>query len=212
MKVAVATRSEHKLREIRAILRGDPSIDVVGLGDLGIPWSEKEEEIEVFDTFDENAMAKARFFAPLTGLPTVADDSGLVVDALGGHPGVRSKRYSPQADALSGEERDRANLDYLLDELGDLPLAQRTARYVCVAAFVDADRNREIVVEGTCEGLILGRPRGRGGFGYDPAFLDSASGRTLAEMSPAEKDEISHRGRAFRALADTLDRLGNATD
>lgn len=212
MKLAVATRSGHKLREIRAIMRGDPSVELVGLDDLGIPWSEAEEEIEVFDTFRENALAKARYFAPLTGIPTVADDSGLVVDALGGRPGVRSKRYSPQSDRLSGEERDRANLDHLLDELGDLPFAKRTARYVCVAAYVAAETGREIVVDGKCEGLILGRPRGTDGFGYDPVFFHPPSGRTMAELSPGEKDAVSHRGTAFRALSDALERLGDATD
>lgn len=207
MKLVLATRSPDKVREIRAILRGVPGVELLDLNDAGVAASDEEEAIEVFDTFEENARAKARHFQAKTGLPTVADDSGLVVDALGGAPGVRSKRFSPRGEGLDGVERDRENLEHLLRELGDLPLADRTARYRCVAA-LDAGGPEVSVFHGEVEGLILGLPRGKRGFGYDPAFYHQASGKTFAELNPGEKDEISHRGIAFRALADHLKREG----
>ena len=203
MKLLVATRSAHKLGEIRAILRDVGRLSLVDLNDVGFAPSPEEEGIEAYETFSENALAKARYFAEKTGLPTVADDSGLVVDALGGRPGVHSKRFAPGGKELSSEDRDRANNEHLLELLGDRPLAERTARYVCVAALVD-DSADPIQARGEAEGLILGRPRGYGGFGYDPLFYDQALGRTFAELTPREKDERSHRGRAFRRLATDL--------
>lgn len=181
-------------------MRGVPGLDLIDLNDAGVKPSEEEEGIEAFDTFAENAVAKARYFRERTGLPTVADDSGIVVDALDGAPGVRSKRFSPDAAGLSGEERDRDNLQHLLRLLGDLPLARRTGRYVCVAALDMGADEEPHTFTGTAEGLILGRPRGRGGFGYDPIFFDQHTGKSFAELTPAEKDAISHRGGAFREL------------
>lgn len=185
-------------------MRGVPDLELIDLSDAGLEPSDAEEEIEVFDTFAENARAKARYFRRLTDLPTIADDSGIAVDALGGAPGVRSKRFSPAGFDLSGEERDRENLEHLLRLLGDLPLARRTARYVCAAALDTGEASEPRTFLGEAEGLILGRPRGRGGFGYDPIFFDQRSGKTFAELTPAEKDAVSHRGAAFRALGGYL--------
>jgi XTP/dITP diphosphohydrolase len=204
VRFLVATRSPDKLREIRAILRGVPELDLIDLNDARVEPSEEEEGIEAFDTFAENALAKAHYFRRRTGLPTIADDSGIVVDALDGAPGVRSKRFSPAGLELSGEARDRENLEHLLRLLGDLPLARRTARYVCVAALDTGEGEEPRTFSGTAEGLILGDPRGRGGFGYDPIFFDQRSGKSFAELTPPEKDGISHRGAAFRALGHYL--------
>lgn len=201
MRMVVATRSVHKLREIRTILREVADLDLVDLNDVGVPASPEEDEIEIFGTFEENALAKARYFQERTGLVTVADDSGLEVDALRGAPGVHSKRFAPSAAQLSGSERDRENLEHLLGELGDLELADRTARYVCVAALERGDGSGPAIFRGEVEGLILGHARGKGGFGYDPVFYHPASGQTFAEISTVEKDALSHRGEAFRALA-----------
>ncbi len=200
MRVLAATRSGHKLREIRTILRDVPGLTLVSPEQVGLSPDPEEDGIEAWETFEENARAKARWFHHRTGLPALADDSGLVVDALDGRPGVHSKRFAPARDELEGEALDEANNLHLLDLLGDLPLARRTARYVCVAVLCRGSGD-EVVVRGEAEGLILGRPRGWGGFGYDPLFLDPASGRTFAELSPEEKDQRSHRGRAFRSLA-----------
>jgi len=203
MRVLVATRSADKLREIRAILRGVESLSLLDLNDAEIPPSEAEEGIEAHDTFAENAIAKALYFHRLSGLPTIADDSGLVVDSLGGIPGVRSKRFAPVPDGMASAERDRANNEHLLSLLGDLELSRRTARYVCAAVFV-SEKGESHVVEEAAEGLILGRPQGRSGFGYDPLFFDPTLGKSFAALSPAEKDSRSHRGKAFRKLAALL--------
>jgi XTP/dITP diphosphohydrolase len=201
VRLLVATRSGHKLHEIRTILREAVAIDLIDLNDAGVEPTTAEDDIEVFDTFEENAVAKARYFQGLTEIPTVADDSGLVVDALDGAPGVRSKRYAPNPRELDGGARDRENLEHLLRELGETPLARRTARYLCVAALVEDEPSPPKVFTGVAEGLILGRRRGRGGFGYDPVFYDQPSGKTFAELTREEKNSVSHRGRAFRALA-----------
>jgi XTP/dITP diphosphohydrolase len=200
VRLVVATRSPDKLREIRRILADVPGIRLMDLNDAGIPPSPEEEAIEAFETFTENASAKARHFYERTGIPTVADDSGLEVDALGGRPGVHSKRFAPVGPTVSGGDRDRANNEHLLELLGDLDLARRTARYVCVAALESGEED-PVLFRGECEGRILGRPRGHGGFGYDPIFLDPASGRSFGELTPQEKQERSHRGAAFRAVA-----------
>jgi XTP/dITP diphosphohydrolase len=203
MRLLVATRSGPKLREIRAILRGVPGLQIVDLNDAGIPPSPEEDGIEKFQTFEENAIAKARYFHERSGLPTVADDSGICVDALDGAPGVRSRRFAPGTAALAPEDVDRANNEQLLRLLGDLDLARRTAHYACVAALVRKGAP-PVAFEGRADGLILGHPRGKGGFGYDPLFFDPPSGLTFAELTPAEKDARSHRGAAFRALAEFL--------
>ena len=203
MRVLLASRSADKSREIRAILRGVPELTLVDLNDVGIAPSEEEKGIEAFETFAENAIAKARYFQAKSGLPTIADDSGLVVYALDGRPGVRSKRFAPMPPEVGGEERDRANNEYLLELLGDTPLPGRGAKYVCAAALL-LENGDPIHFEGEAEGRILGSPRGWGGFGYDPLFFDPALGKTFAEITPAEKDARSHRGRAFRKLAEFL--------
>lgn len=206
MRVLVATRSGHKLREIRTILRDISGMELLSPDEVGISRSSEEESIEVHSSFEENARAKARWFhARSGGLPTLADDSGLEVDALQGRPGVHSKRFAPRRDELTGEELDEANNRHLLDLLGDRPLSERTGRYVCVAVFHRSPAD-EVVVRGTAEGLLLDRPRGWGGFGYDPLFLDPRLGRTFAELAPDEKDGRSHRGKAFRALIGHLSR------
>ena len=200
LRVLVATRSGHKLREIRTILREISGMELLSPDEVGISWSSEEESIEIHSSFEENAQAKARWFhAKSGGLPILADDSGLEVDALEGRPGVHSKRFAPGRDGLTGEELDHANNGHLLDLLGDLPLPERTGRYVCVAVLHCGPAD-EVVIRGTAEGLLLDRPRGRGGFGYDPLFLDPRLGRSFAELAPDEKAGRSHRGKAFRAL------------
>ena len=194
----IATRSSGKMRELRELFRG-AGIAVVDLAEAGIPPSPEEDELESAYTFEENAVAKARYFARLASRAVVADDSGLEVDALGGQPGVRSKRWSGRSD-LSGVALDEANNARLLAALEGL--ANRRARYVCAAAFIDG--LAEMTCRGTSGGVILDRPRGRGGFGYDPYFLSDELGKTFAEASVEEKEGVSHRGRAFRALIASL--------
>jgi XTP/dITP diphosphohydrolase len=193
--------------EIRRILGAVPGLRVIDLDSAGIPRDPAEEELEPHETFEENARSKAEYFHAQSGMPTVADDSGLAVDALGGAPGVRSKRFAPDR-GLSGKELDRANNDHLLAQLGDLDLADRTCRYVCAAVLVGADV--PVVVRGEAEGLIVGHPRGYGGFGYDPYFFDPRIGKTFAELDIERKNERSHRGKAFRALADELIARGSS--
>ncbi len=176
--------------------------DAVGLAELGIVESPEEEAVEAFDTFEANALAKARYFAAATGAPAMADDSGLCVDALGGAPGVRSRRFAP-VDAARGERQDQANNRHLLELLADTPDSARTARFVCAAAVVWPD-GRELVRTGALEGEIARVPRGSGGFGYDPVFLLPDRGLSLAELPPEVKNEIGHRGRAVRAAVQAL--------
>jgi XTP/dITP diphosphohydrolase len=191
--IVVATRSAGKLRELRPMFTA-ASLSVLDLTELGIPPSAEEEELERFETFEENALAKARYFYERTRLPVVADDSGLEVIALGGRPGVRSKRWSGRTD-LAGKELDAANNALLLRSLRGV--SDRRARYVCVAAFVYGVR--EVTRRGEATGVIVDEPRGRGGFGYDPHFVADGTGQTFAELSVSEKEAISHRGRAFGA-------------
>lgn len=204
-RLLVATRSVHKLAEIRQLLGNVAGLSLLDLNDAEIAPDPEEEGIEVYDTFRDNALAKARYFHERSGILTAADDSGLEVDALGGRPGVRSKRFAPNPGQVTGEERDRANNEYLLELLGDLDPDRRTARFVCVAALVGAPDGPQ-VFRGEAPGLILGRPRGREGFGYDPLFFDPETGRTFAELSREEKASRSHRGAAFTALGDHLRR------
>lgn len=202
MELVLATRSAGKLAEIRRILSVVPGLRVLDLAGAGIPYDPAEEHLEPHDSFEENAVSKARFFQRLSGLPTVADDSGLEVEALDGAPGVRSKRFAPDAD-VPGTDVDEANNRHLLRALEGVPPTRRSARFVCVAALVEPDR-APVVFRGETHGIILGEPRGKGGFGYDPLFLDGESGKTFAELSRDEKNGRSHRGRAFRALAESL--------
>lgn len=195
----LATRSAGKLREIKPVFAA-AGLSLVALDDLGIDESEEEAELESFPTFEGNARAKARYFFEVSGgIPTVADDSGLEVDVLGGRPGVLSKRWSGRTD-LRGPELDAANNATLLAALDghDRP----AARYVCAAAFVAV--GRDIVTRGETAGHIVPTPRGTGGFGYDPYFLSSELGRTFGESSLLEKQRVSHRGRAFRGLLSAI--------
>jgi XTP/dITP diphosphohydrolase len=193
MRVVVATGNRGKLAEIRELLAG-LGMHLVPQGELGVAAA-----AETGQTFEENALLKARHAAAATGLPAIADDSGLLVDALDGRPGVRSARYAgPGAD-------DRANVEKLLCELRGVPPARRGASFRCVAVFVrPRARSAPLVAEGRWDGQIVEAPRGDGGFGYDPVFLVPASGRTAAEMGEAEKNALSHRGQAFRRLAEML--------
>jgi XTP/dITP diphosphohydrolase len=153
----------------------------------------------VHPTFEENALAKARYFHAVSGRSVVADDSGLVVAALSGKPGVLSKRWSGRSD-LSGQALDDENNRLLVRSLQNAQ--ERRASYVCAAAYVDDER--EFVCRGEVHGRILEAPRGNGGFGYDPYFFSTELGRTFGEVSGAEKARVSHRGRAFRALVERL--------
>jgi XTP/dITP diphosphohydrolase len=192
--ILLATRSAGKLRELRPMFAA-AGLSVVDLAELGIDESRDEEQLERYETFEENAMAKARHFHERTGMAVVADDSGLEVEGLGKQPGVRSKRWGGRPD-LDGQALDDANNALLVESLRGV--ADRRARYVCVAAYVDA--RRSIVRRGEASGVIIDRPRGAGGFGYDPHFVAVGTGRTFGELSPSEKEQLSHRGRAFGAL------------
>jgi XTP/dITP diphosphohydrolase len=190
----LATRSLGKLYELRPMFSA-AGLEVIDLDGAGIPEGEAESTLEEFETFEENALAKASYFRERSGLVTIADDSGLEVQALGGAPGVRTKRWSGRAD-LEGRALDVANNDFLLNKLGTA--TDRRARYVCVAALVDGGGQRTF--RGESEGEILEEPRGEGGFGYDPLFLSSDLGITFAEADRAMKERTSHRGRAFSQL------------
>ena len=205
MELLLATRSAHKVQEIRTILSGIPRLTVLDLDDIGLEWRDEEEALEPFDTFEENARSKAEYFHARTGLLTVADDSGLEVDALGGAPGVRSKRFAP-VEGLTGHKLDQANNNYLVERLGALELEKRTGQYVCVAALLGF-ASQMIVTRGEARGLILTEPRGDAGFGYDPYFFEPDLDMTFAELHPDQKNELSHRGKAFRDLAIILERM-----
>ena len=189
--VVLATRNEAKLRELARIL--GPTIRLIGLD--AFPGAPDVPETEA--TFEANALLKARAIATYTKLPAVADDSGLCVDALNGMPGVLSARWA------GGHGDDQANLNLVLAQVADVPDDRLGARFVCAAALVvpDDGKLRECVVTGELEGRLIRVPRGSGGFGYDPIFQPDGFAQTTAEMTPEAKDAISHRGRAFRALA-----------
>jgi XTP/dITP diphosphohydrolase len=199
VRLVVATRSEHKLGELRDLLHL-PWLELVSLDEAGV----EGEAVEDAATFRGNAILKARFYCALTGLPTLADDSGVEVDALDGGPGVLTKRYAGE------HATDEQNNAKLLAELEGLPPERRRARYRCVLAFLDprsqpvGGRPWVMTRSGTLEGRVALAPRGTGGFGYDPIFEplnDLAAGRTVGEMTQDEKDRISHRGRAARSMA-----------
>jgi XTP/dITP diphosphohydrolase len=191
----LATRSEGKLRELKPMF-ATAGLTLVSLQELEIDESEEENDLESYPTFEENALSKARYFYEVSGgIPTVADDSGLEVDALSGQPGVKSKRWSGRND-LRGVALDEANNATLLQSLAGV--SNTAARYVCAAAFVAV--GVEVITRGVTEGTIIAAPRGTGGFGYDPYFLSADLGRTFGEASYEEKQRVSHRGRAFRGL------------
>jgi XTP/dITP diphosphohydrolase len=205
-RLLVATRSAHKLRELRELL-GLDSVELVSLDDLGVAG----DPVEDGETFETNAALKARYGLRATGLPTLADDSGIEVDALGGGPGVRTRRYA--GEDASDDDNNRK----LLAALAGLPPERRGARYVCVLALARPDGAgprggvAPITTRGTCRGRIATEPRGTGGFGYDPIFeplVEPPGGRTFGLWTPAEKHAISHRARAARRMAPRLAALG----
>jgi len=202
----LATRSEGKLRELREIF-SEFGLEALDLATLGIPETARENNLEEFDTFEENALAKARyFFEHSGGMPTFGDDSGMYVDALNGEPGVYSKRWSGRED-LERQELDAANNAKLVARMRTARAEQGTAftdtgRYISVAAFKDAAG--ELTRRGEIEGRVLTLPRGTGGFGYDPYFEAPELGGTFAESSIKNTAAGSHRARAFRALLAAL--------
>ena len=194
MKLLLATANPAKLAELRRILvESDLGLEVVGLADVP-PYPQAPE---TGATFAENALAKARDAVEATGLASVADDSGVTVDALGGMPGVLSARWSGR----HGD--DQANLDLVLGQLTDVPDERRGAAFVCAAALVTPD-GTPTVLERAWRGRLVHEPRGANGFGYDPIFVPDGEHRTSAELSSAEKDAASHRGKALRALLPAL--------
>lgn len=201
MKLLVGTRSTGKAAEIRALLHGLP-LEPVFPDEQYLAREPTEVDLERATTYVENAVAKARYFAQRGALPTVADDSGLEVDALAGAPGVRSARW---AGAASGaDDQDHRNNDRLLRELVGVPEDRRSARYRCVVAYLEKADGVPEIVEASCEGFILEAPRGVGGFGYDPLFYSSELQMSFGEAPAAAKHRVSHRGRAVRALVEVL--------
>lgn len=190
-RLVLATGNRHKVDEVARILAAAGArVELVGADDVGgMP-----EVTETGATFAENALLKARAVAQASGVPGLADDSGLSVDALNGMPGVLSARWSGRAGA------DAENTNLVLAQLVDTPNERRGAAFVCAAVLVRPD-GTEVVQQDEVRGRLLRRPRGSGGFGYDPIFVPEGDERTTAELDPAEKDAVSHRGRAFRALA-----------
>jgi XTP/dITP diphosphohydrolase len=194
-KLLIATGNKHKLEEIRRILQ-DTEIQVICGSDIGIVLPEVPE---TGDTFEENALLKAESACKESGLPALADDSGLCVDDLDGDPGVRSARYSGCEDP---SEQDAQNVNKLLCELWGLITIERTAEFVCVICIAYPDGSHEFF-KGVCRGSILHAPTGNGGFGYDPIFSTDGQ-KSFAELTDSEKDKISHRGKALRAMRDSL--------
>ena len=191
-RIVLASGNPGKVREIRRIL-GEFGVEIVPQTELGVGDAD-----ETGSSFVENALIKARHAADLTGLPAIADDSGLVVDALDGRPGVYSARYA------GARASDDDNIEKLLRELHGVPDDKRTAAFHCCAVYVSADDSTSLVAEGRWQGRILGERRGSGGFGYDPVFFDPECGRSAAELGPELKNARSHRGKALAALAEML--------
>lgn len=190
MRAVFASRNRHKTVQVAQLLQ---DVDLLTVDDVA-PDLELEEP---FDTFEGNALVKARAVFAATGMPAIADDSGIEVDALGGAPGVRSARYAGEAAT------DLENNRKLIENLRDVPEDQRTCRYRCVAAYV-GPLGVELTTEGSCEGRIVLEPRGTLGFGYDPHVVPEGETRTMGEIPLEEKLAFSHRGRAFRKLAELL--------
>lgn len=203
-RVVLATHNEHKVYELQQILAATASdLDLEIVSMEAYPQVGEVPETEV--TFVGNARLKAVAVAAATGLPALADDSGLAVDVLGGCPGVFSARWSGRHEGaeLSRAERDRRNLQLLLDQLEDVPDEHRSASFRCAAVLAVPGRE-PVVAEGGVPGVIVREPVGENGFGYDPVFRPDGTERTLAQHSDEEKNAISHRGRAFRAMAPLL--------
>jgi XTP/dITP diphosphohydrolase len=193
VRVVLASSNSGKLRELASLL-APFGFDLIAQNTLGV-----ETPPETGETFAANALLKARHAAAATNLAALADDSGIEVDALGGRPGIYSARYAGEGAS------DQDNLRKMLGELRDVPAEKRTARYQCVIAFVSAPPDPEpILASGTWEGTLISAPRGLGGFGYDPIFIPRGFDRTAAELDPGEKNSLSHRGQALRALVTQL--------
>ncbi len=201
-EILLATRSADKAAEIIEVIEAVSKVRLVTLNDAGVAPDPAEDSVEEHDTFIGNAIAKARYFAQLTGRTTLADDSGLMVDALGGGPGVRTKRFAADHGFVTGDT-DEANNDLLLEKLKDVPAGKRGAQYVCAAALVGAE-GKHLTSIGCCSGVIMPERRGSGGFGYDPLFFLPQLGVTFAQLTRAQKQIYSHRARAFRSLAPHL--------
>ncbi len=195
LDLVLATKNAGKLAEVRQIMSG-AGVRILGGDEIDFPEVE-----ETGTTFDENALTKATAVSDYTGLAALADDSGLVVDALCGAPGVFSSRYAGEP------ANDEANIAKLLSELSGVPVAERLARFLCVAVFVTPG-GEAIAAGGACEGRIANEPRGSGGFGYDPVFIPEGYEQTMAELDAETKNRISHRGKAFRALRQQLRAAG----
>lgn len=193
-RVALATRNAHKIRELERICADWP-VEWVTVEDRDP--SDLPDVEETGETYLENATLKAVAVAAALGIPALADDSGIEVDALGGRPGVRSARYAGEGAT------DEQNLRELMRAIRGIPAGGRTARYRCSAVLAHPDGTIEHA-DGTCEGILEASPRGSGGFGYDPIFQPAGWDETMAQLTPEQKDRISHRGRAFRALRDLL--------
>lgn len=201
MKLLLATRSAGKAREIREMFAGLP-FEILLPSDRYLDALPDEADLERGSSYAANAVAKARYFARRGGLPTIADDSGLEVDALSGAPGIHSARW---AGAAAGEaDQEARNNALLLERLTGVAEAGRTARYRCVLAYLEVASGVPEIVEASCEGFILDAPRGGGGFGYDPLFFSTDLQLTFGEAPAAAKHRVSHRGRAFRALIEVL--------
>lgn len=190
-KIIAATKNKNKVREFKEIL---PDFDIITQEEAGI----NSDVEETGTTFRENALLKAKTIFEKTNIPALADDSGLEVDALGGEPGVYSARYGG-----AGLD-DRGRLNLVLKKMKDVPDENRKARFVCSIAFVTKERTYE--AEGVCEGVLIREPKGENGFGYDPIFYVPQMGKTAAEMTPGEKNAVSHRGKALRNLKDILNK------
>jgi XTP/dITP diphosphohydrolase len=208
----IATRSRGKIAELRPLL-ADAGIVAIGLDDAGVTESADEAVVEVFATFEENAVAKAQYFAALTGRPCLADDSGLCVDALDGLPGVRSRRFAADLGRRVGAraDEDSANTDALIDACWDSGWAPPwSAYFACAAAY--ADGVRTVFGRGRTEGAIQPERDGDGGFGYDPVFLSADLGMTFAVASRDAKSRVSHRARAFAQLLTMVTALRSSDD
>jgi XTP/dITP diphosphohydrolase len=205
VKLLAATRSSGKQAEFRRVLEA-AGHEVLFPDAAGVVEDPAEDALETSDTFEGNARRKAEYFARRTGLPTVGDDSGLEVFALGGAPGVHSKRWAGAGGTPA--QVDAANNAELRRRLLGAAASRRRARYRCVLVLLRTPGSIPEAFEGTCNGSIATEPRGAGGFGYDPWFVSDELGRTFGEATPAEKDAVSHRGRALEALVAVLARGG----
>ena len=201
MKILAATRSVGKQREIRRVLVS-AGLEVVFPDDIWLRESSAGDPVEQGDSFEANARQKTEYFARLSSMPTFADDSGLEVFSLGGAPGVHSKRWASASG--SEAEIDAANNAELLRRLAGAPQSRRLARYRCVLFYLPSYGAVPTICQGDCSGRILDAPRGNHGFGYDPYFFSDELGKTFGEATDEEKDGVSHRGRALRALAERL--------